>query len=315
MFSYVGKKNIVGVLILDVGLNEGKMAADILFVTDFDGTLTKCDTSYLSFHSTRKYINATDDEKEELKRSWRERSTDYYSGYKKLLGEKLSAFTNTGCCDVDALFKLLACLDEYNLESRRNLARRNFLDDILLTNLDCLVMQIEFHPNALETLLNFQKVLKTPSKVLSVNWFPQLLHHALKGVVNTSDIYTASIPVLNKSEGGNNDIDFGKVATCMEKQMWIKKCAKKNEKSRIIYVGDSITDLAALLEASYGILFGDNELARKVAITFGVKLIPLNEVIKSDKRNSSTQVCNDSKTIYISKDWKEIEKLVMSLLE
>ena len=41
------------------------------------------------------------------------------------------------------------------------------------------------------------------------------------------------------------------------------------------YVGDSATDLTALLAADVGILVGTSESARRIARRFGVKLAPL----------------------------------------
>ena len=41
------------------------------------------------------------------------------------------------------------------------------------------------------------------------------------------------------------------------------------------YVGDSATDLTALLAADVGILVGTSESARRIARRFGVKLTPL----------------------------------------
>lgn len=283
--------------------------ANIVFVTDFDGTLTQKDTSYLSFHSTSEYINSTDNEKEKLNQHWNERSTEYYSGFKKLLEQQLNAYKSSNECDLKELFKLLVCLDEYSLESRKGLARRNYFNNIVTTNLDGLVEQIKFYPNAMNALLKFKDVLKTPPKVLSINWFPQLLQHALKGFIKETDVLTSIPPVLKFGTENDNDdkVDFGEVSTSMDKRSWIEKCSNENVNSTIVYIGDSITDLAALLEANYGILFGGHKQASDAALTFGIRLIPLKDIIKSKEGH-------DYKTIYLSTDWNEVETFVLSLV-
>ncbi len=43
----------------------------------------------------------------------------------------------------------------------------------------------------------------------------------------------------------------------------------------VVYVGDSVSDLGAMLDAHYGIVVGANQLLRRVARRFGVAVLPL----------------------------------------
>lgn len=50
---------------------------------------------------------------------------------------------------------------------------------------------------------------------------------------------------------------------------------RKGAAGAVVYVGDSVSDLGAMLDAHYGIVVGANQLLRRVARRFGVAVLPL----------------------------------------
>ena len=108
--------------------------------------------------------------------------------------------------------------------------------------------------------------------VLTLNWCPPLLH-ALLPVLQHKDVQMFS-----------NDIDAAgviqnKIRGALDKRAVISQiiaeARKEDAEPSVLYVGDSSTDLLALLEADVGILIGESNSARKIARRFGLQLQPL----------------------------------------
>lgn len=101
--------------------------------------------------------------------------------------------------------------------------------------------------------------------VLSINWCPELVRATL----------TATCPALDELWCNSIDSD-GRIAVrfagAEEKRLQI---ASLREERVVVYVGDSATDLPALLEADVGILVGQSRSARRIAARFGVRVAPL----------------------------------------
>ena len=82
----------------------------------------------------------------------------------------------------------------------------------------------------------------------------------------------------------SNDIDAAgviqnKIRGALDKRAVISQiiaeARKEGAEPSVLYVGDSSTDLLALLEADVGILIGESNSARKIARRFGLQLQPL----------------------------------------
>lgn len=282
--------------------------ASILFVTDFDLTLTQKDTSYLAFKSKQKYIDASNETKLQFIDEWNKRGKSYYENYLRKIDDCLLTFPPVHQLNIEVFKKFMEEIDNYNLNSRYNLAEAEMFHDVVTHDLHNLIQEIDFYPHAKETLEKFQEDQKIASKILSVNWFPNLLHLSLSGLVTPDNIVSAHLPKFhNKTTSNNTDwpgVEFGPCASCCDKQSWIKKW---NDESNhvIIYAGDSITDLLALVEATYGIIFGESKNTRKVAKHFGIIVKPLASF------NVDTDICKS--VLYSTSSWLEIESFVDQL--
>ena len=73
------------------------------------------------------------------------------------------------------------------------------------------------------------------------------------------------------------------------------------------YVGDSATDLTALLAADVGILVGTSESARRIARRFGVKLAPLPaELPELPAADADGGGSGGGAVIYEAASWEQI---------
>lgn len=78
----------------------------------------------------------------------------------------------------------------------------------------------------------------------------------------------------------------------------------------IVYIGDSSTDLLALLEADVGILIGSSQTVSKFAERWNVALSPLSS--KSQEVTSTRQ--GQSSTVWTVNSWGEIEQFLSQIL-
>lgn len=282
------------------------MSLSVLLVCDFDGTLTQRDTSYLSFKSTEKFREAHANNQMELLHMWEKEGQQYYSGYLKCVDTCLDKCKSDNDFSYKTLETMIKTLDTYNINSRHLLASKNYFNDIVGDKLEKLVEEIEFYPNAIESLKVLREKNNIMCKILSINWFPELLIAALDGIIAPVDITSSAIPLYQ-----NGTIDFGKVSTACGKCNWIKQW-RSQHLLPVIYIGDSLTDLLALLEANYGIIFGSNVSLTNVASLFHVDVIPLAILVKNndhaDMQKNSTKKC-----LYSTQCWKEITKFISLL--
>ena len=281
----------------------------IIFVTDFDGTLTQKDTSYLALRSTVKYLNGSDSEKLEYRESWEHRGKCYYQNYSEKLKEGLNLFSCPEGHNKVFIEEFMKYIDAFNLDSRRKLADSRIFDDFVVRNIETLKNEIIYQQNSKETLKAIKKEKQIKSKVLSVNWFPELLSTSLQGYVDQDDIVCAVPPRYTKRNCSvtTSELLFGQCASGGDKRKWIKRWFKDYE-CPIIYVGDSATDLLALLEATYGVIFGYNKQLREIAHHFKIDLKPLREFRSSYK---NYEEC----TLYTTNSWHEIQMFVFQFIQ
>ena len=275
----------------------------VIFATDFDGTVTQKDTSYLAFRSTNRYINGAQDERSKHIENWENRGKWYFQNYSEILAKALRLFPRFDGFK-DSVEEFIKDIDKFGLDFRRKLADSEIFDDVIVDNSETIENEIIYHKNSKEVLKAIKEEKQIICKVLSVNWFPELLSTSLKGCVDQDDIVCAVLPTHNKSSCPStpSEPSFGECASGSDKKQWIKKWLK-DYNCPIIYVGDSLTDLLALLEATYGVVYGCNQEFREIATHFKINLKPLNEFEGKDKN------CEDC-TLYTTNSWDEIKQFV-----
>jgi soluble P-type ATPase len=93
------------------------------------------------------------------------------------------------------------------------------------------------------------------------------------------------------------------VAGALDKRAQI---AKLKRSGFVVYIRDSTTDLAALVEADLGILIGHSKSTAAIAEEWGIMVVPLNQRHVMDQDESAS-------VIWMAESWSEIELLLTCL--
>ncbi|VEU39925.1 unnamed protein product [Pseudo-nitzschia multistriata] len=152
--------------------------------------------------------------------------------------------------------------------------------------------------------------------VLSINWCPALIRAVLVHPLCSGNDQGAGPPALEDVPVWSNSVDHrGAVSLSVpgaiaKKEQILRlqtptepesKATTTTEPATVVYVGDSSTDLLALIQADVGILIGRSESTMGLASRFGVVLRPLREFCKDGDEIDS----NDA-VVWTTSDWDEI---------
>ena len=301
------------------------MAKKIIFVTDFDGTLTRFDTTDISFKACRKYLDGSLQKRAELEEVHKERGSVYLNGYSKCFNEGINQFGSgvSSSSSQKSLVDFVVSLDAYNRDSRVMIANKHLLDDIIEDKniLRKFCKDVGYQEQSLETLRWLQEessftVLTADDKVasclkvLSVNWFKPVLVECLEGIVNSENIVSALPPILAK----DGSLDLGPASSSIDKLNWIKKWKINfgGDECLSVYVGDSMTDLLALLEADVGILVGKNRHVLEAVKVFGLDFVAITKADGDEHLEINNQ---NNNRLYYADSWNEIHLFLKKILK
>lgn len=96
---------------------------------------------------------------------------------------------------------------------------------------------------------------------------------------------------------------------------------RQQQRPFVVYVGDSVTDLTALVEADVGILIGESQSAMAMAEQWGIVVQPLSDstpserlVLNDDKVELDYSLISEQpKVIWKAESWSEIGKYLQAL--
>lgn len=133
--------------------------------------------------------------------------------------------------------------------------------------------------------------------ILSINWCPALIHatvvHPLEESIEPPN--DLNVPIWSNTVDSNGVVSL-KVPGALAKKACIAKVKPSNY---VVYVGDSSTDLLALMEADLGILIGSCDSAVATAKQWGVQVKPLKH-----RKDALVNTCN---VIWKAENWSEID--------
>ncbi|WPT12864.1 Thiamine biosynthetic bifunctional enzyme TH1 [Picochlorum sp. SENEW3] len=154
--------------------------------------------------------------------------------------------------------------------------------------------------------------------VVSVNWSSEMIEKVFQrhgiAVEVVSDLASVDMEerpgvvhiIANRMEFDGGDRSTGLVHT---------QCENATDKAKImiqlqkesdfsIYVGDSVTDIGSLMEASMGIIFGENQTLMSVLRIAGIPVLPLEDFVYNSNSDGS------GKVLYQTNSWDEIYGVV-----
>ena len=161
--------------------------------------------------------------------------------------------------------------------------------------------------------------------ILSLNWCPPLIHAMLPVLeasapppapVWSNRIEEASGTVANEVNGAGAKravIERLVQSACEQAAQCVNgaegSAAETSRVPRVVYIGDSATDLLAMLSADIGILIGESQSARDYCRRFGVTIHPLSEA-KSKGVGSFAALCEAGASaealVWEAASWDEV---------
>ncbi|CCG80859.1 UPF0655 protein C17G9.12c [Taphrina deformans PYCC 5710] len=145
-------------------------------------------------------------------------------------------------------------------------------------------------------------------EILSVNWSSEFICSALANAVVT-DHWTITANRIEfdgagTGTGGVSKDKEGGIRTGMDKLRILESrlgaCHERG--GLLMYIGDSNTDLPALLAADIGVIFGDNRSLQQTCDKYGITVRSFSELCAKDYVEKE----KESKVLYRARKWEEI---------
>jgi hydroxymethylpyrimidine kinase/phosphomethylpyrimidine kinase/thiamine-phosphate diphosphorylase len=278
-------------------------------VVDFDDTCTVHDT--LHFIAKAASMNALERTSMNEMEVYKELVSYYLQDRRSALDAFYSE--NGKMPHNQRLDRLMDDLSRYELESNDRSFKSLIGAGATLETIRAVARDVRFAPNCINTLIQAQKECGMHVVVLSVNWSSELIGYAfenhgmaVKLVSSFSEVEESSTDVIHVL-ANRMEFEDGVTTGYIE-----RICETVNDKkeimrgmgphSRRIYVGDSLTDIGALLlDGVEGILFGQKELVINVLENIEVDMVPLRHYAVHDKESSM-----ERPHVYQTSSWDEL---------
>lgn len=276
-----------------------------LFAFDFDSTCTQEDTTSLLYKATEKYRSSSQAERKLLDEQWRELGKSYWTGHREVVSTSLSihANPNSSTFDEKGLRSFLQEVYDYDITMTKEVEASEILKGISKEAIIEVAKDVKLSPGCLNVLNH----VNLPLHLISVNWCQGLIHAKI-GHLRYLNIFANSLPLEGELSSGH----LGKKLTsAFDKEIIFQDlvCNKSTGGSEgiSVYVGDSIGDVLALLKSDVGIVIGKSHTFRKVAKSFGIKLLPLQEIQKMSQNGCQEHTIPKQKgVLFEAPSWNEI---------
>ena len=271
---------------------------------DFDDTISDKDTISRLCTAGLKVRGAAND--------------DVYTGLLNNYGAKYNTFMSSSLpsspaevfkqADVDAFIKAHTEFEDSMLDP---VEESTILRGITPQILSDLAKDVELKPNAAETLSYAMKRLPSVDvNIVSVNWSKKFLQNVLtdrlpakKYVVHANEL--AGISSLDDTAAAADDAvstgAISRVLTGPDHKRNLMKSLRKPGKPTV-YIGDSLGDLAALLEADVGIVIGSSSSLRRVCSLYGITIKSVEDLIFMDLEEKNVPRA----ALYAAESWAHI---------
>jgi 2-hydroxy-3-keto-5-methylthiopentenyl-1-phosphate phosphatase len=271
-------------------------------VVDFDGTITANDTTGLLPRVAAKLSSGNVEERVEQFEVFVEEYFRLYNAAKENM-----------CHESMSLEQALASLDNVSDRVTAQVSESGVLsglgvapEDIekLLENECELRDHTRLQPGCLEVLAR-QIANDWHLGVLSINWCPSLIHAAVVSPLQSrcEPETNVNVPIWSNNVNSEGVVSL-QVSGALAKRKRIAKL--QQEGSFVAYVGDSSTDLLALIEADLGILIGDCQSAASTAERWDVKVLPLSQ------RRDAHRV-DECDILWMAESWSEIDQALKAI--
>ncbi|KAF4046581.1 putative HAD-like protein [Phytophthora infestans] len=276
----------------------------VLLCVDFDETITLRDTTSLLFQ----LASSTASMQQQLVTQYVDEVGEFLSRYKTKWQQRgnnpNSSFDGAG------LREFLGGYAAVDLRSVHRVVKSRVLKGIRLQDLVNATSSVQIRPNCVDTL-----ALADVWKIISVNWNKSLLESVMSRAGAAHDPTQIIANEMKTDQQGvtTGEIDV-KVQSPMDKAWWIDKIRSMYSATQptVVYVGDSVTDLLALLAADVGIWIAPDEtgsnsakLFRELVDHYGINIHPLMNCT-----SLGDCVAYAKPVLYTATDWAEINAIL-----
>ena len=268
---------------------------------DFDKTCTT--KAILDIYRAREDYD--ENNKDFLDQKW-EKILQYYSSIMEPILKPLKDSKPMATqFEEDGLRRFLAEVGNGDSQAIDELISSKLLQGITAKRLFDFAQYVELMPNVL-TVLEHLKTLNVPFHVISLNFSEKLIQYVLNRE-NTLpiEIHTNKLDFEN---GASNGIIDKKFVSAYDKEVQLEYIIENagNSSGVTIYIGDSFTDILALLKADIGIIIGESNSVFKVCNDFGIHVVALSEW-SYERINSK-----ETKVLYSVSNWDDIQKFIFN---
>ena len=220
----------------------GKYKIDCL-VSDFDGSMTKENTTYLLFEALLEDME--NDKKYELFDKYEKLTSEYHKGIKNILNE----FVNPSNYPYREVLK--------NLSTQLELFENDLSCEsvLLLTgtskeNIKSKSAKVEFMQNSKEVLSKMKDEC-IDLYVLSAGWSKDLIKSSVEEVIQEDKIYANNL-IYGEDNRTTGELS-GSIRSPESKLKKFRQIKEKNAGMTVSYVGDCVNDILCILDAEpYG---------------------------------------------------------------
>ncbi len=237
-----------------------------MLAVDFDETITLRDTIYRLPELAADHLPQGD--REAMLLHWKDAAEEYYADWRRTLSRALESVEPTSD-PRDALARFAAAFDGLERTSLDAVEASGLLRGIPRSALRHAGGDIDQWDGALDVLRDAAE-RGAELHVVAANWSAELIEAAVGSVdpvIHSSDLVFGAD---DRSTGGL----VRRMVSALDKRACLRRLRARD--GWTVYIGDSVTDLLALLEADVGILIGGNRQAQQVCEHFGVPLEPLD---------------------------------------
>eukprot|EP00039_Didymoeca_costata_P017440 m.323310 g.323310 ORF g.323310 m.323310 type:complete len:580 (+) comp16538_c1_seq29:7-1746(+) len=307
----------------------------VLFLLDFDGTLTTADT-------TTRLLDLINEEHQPVRR---ELEAHYMKGVTDLLAQVSSnnyvhpistsvaapLYTNTSYShsatvlgphysasnrfNKEKLEMFLKQWDKHCIESVSRTESSQILRGVKRESICLQAQTVSWHDGIHDVMNKIKQTSTAEAHIVSVNWSSELISLACQHIdihESITHIHANKVMVENEKDTETNGSIEGSMHGAFDKKEKLHKIVSSvGRNSFVVSIGDSVTDLLMLLESDIGILLCTKEKQQRemnqFCKSFGIKLQPLSQQmdVYKDKEDG---------LIWMATDWADIHSLVSALL-
>lgn len=266
-------------------------------ITDFDETISERETISTI---VRTAADNRGSEKEEFLAAWREMTEWYWTQYRQLSDERLNRCRSITDC--------LKAFEELETVAIQRVIAKGFLAGITRDELRAVGRNVVKKPGV-DEVLSAMRADRVEVEILSANWSAALIQGTTEGLYDQIITNSLTYDAEGRSTG---DIHLHVVSARDKLRKFRER--KKNPPNphemgnggvtRTLYIGDSISDFLAILDADLGVLIGQNPTAIQTIERFRLPTLQLQEGTQFDP-----SLCYRG-TILLTHSWNELDNFL-----